>query len=164
MCENLGLGLGFWRIGQNFNPNASAFFNLSEKLGLGFMAKRAREVDFLGDSVTHCWNHTLRFASVVAVGLRHSSSSRVLTSDLRESVHTAFRFSKYNEHCCSLSLAGGMKPPPSGMEMDDLPKGELPPHLELQRTRVVCAADAPSYVSPLSVCLSVSVSLVFFCL
>ncbi|KAH9550266.1 hypothetical protein CY35_10G063300 [Sphagnum magellanicum] len=38
-----------------------------------------------------------------------------------------------------------MKPPPSGMEMDDLPKGELPPHLELQRTRVVCAADAPSY-------------------
>jgi hypothetical protein len=57
-----------------------------------------------------------------------------------------------------------MKPPPSGMEMDDLPKGELPPHLELQRTRVVCAADAPSYVSPLSVCLSVSVSLLYFCL
>jgi hypothetical protein len=33
------------------------------------------------------------------------------------------------------------------MADDEEPK--LPPHLELQRTRVVCAADAPSYVSPL---------------
>ncbi|KAH9288583.1 hypothetical protein KI387_032700 [Taxus chinensis] len=29
--------------------------------------------------------------------------------------------------------------------MPDVPMGQLPAHLELQRTRVVCAADAPSY-------------------
>lgn len=33
----------------------------------------------------------------------------------------------------------------SALNMPDVPKGQLPPHLELQRTRVVCAADAPSY-------------------
>ncbi|KAG6541008.1 hypothetical protein Mapa_017581 [Marchantia paleacea] len=38
-----------------------------------------------------------------------------------------------------------MKDRPSVMDLPDLPKGELPAHLELQRTRVVCAADAPSY-------------------
>ncbi|CAM6090467.1 unnamed protein product [Calypogeia fissa] len=36
-------------------------------------------------------------------------------------------------------------PRPSALDLPDIPKGELPPHLELQRTRVVCAADAPSY-------------------
>lgn len=29
----------------------------------------------------------------------------------------------------------------------DTDEPKLPPHLELQRTRVVCAPDAPSYVS-----------------
>lgn len=43
-------------------------------------------------------------------------------------------------------LASKMKDRPSVMDLPDLPKGELPAHLELQRTRVVCAADAPSYV------------------
>ncbi|KAL2621680.1 hypothetical protein R1flu_001885 [Riccia fluitans] len=38
-----------------------------------------------------------------------------------------------------------MKDRPSVVDLPDLPKGELPAHLELQRTRVVCAADAPSY-------------------
>lgn len=33
----------------------------------------------------------------------------------------------------------------SALDMPDVPKGELPPHLELQRTRVICAADAPSH-------------------
>lgn len=38
----------------------------------------------------------------------------------------------------------------SALDMPDVPSGQLPPHLELQRTRVVCAADAPTYVSPFS--------------
>ncbi|KAH9313503.1 hypothetical protein KI387_022130 [Taxus chinensis] len=33
----------------------------------------------------------------------------------------------------------------SALDMPDVPHGQLPAHLELQRTRVVCAADAPSY-------------------
>ncbi|GLJ18919.1 hypothetical protein SUGI_0338150 [Cryptomeria japonica] len=33
----------------------------------------------------------------------------------------------------------------SALDMPDVPKGQLPAHLELQRTRVVCATDAPSY-------------------
>lgn len=135
---------------------------VSEKLGLGLgLWRSARERWICRVTKLHTVGIILSlFCFSRSRGFRHSSSSRVLTSDLRESVRTAFRFSKYNQHCCSLSLAGGMKPPPSGMEMDDLPKGELPPHLELQRTRVVCAADAPSYVSPLSVCLTVCVCLV----
>lgn len=40
--------------------------------------------------------------------------------------------------------------PISALDMPDVPSGQLPPHLELQRTRVVCAADAPTYVSPFS--------------
>jgi hypothetical protein len=34
----------------------------------------------------------------------------------------------------------------SALDMPDVPKGQLPPHLELQRTRVVCRPDAASYV------------------
>lgn len=37
----------------------------------------------------------------------------------------------------------------SALDMPDVPSGQLPPHLELQRTRVVCAADAPSYTESL---------------
>ncbi|XP_043696445.1 DNA-directed RNA polymerases I and III subunit RPAC1-like isoform X1 [Telopea speciosissima] len=33
----------------------------------------------------------------------------------------------------------------SALDLPDLPKGQLPPHLELQRTRVHCAADAPTH-------------------
>ncbi|KAJ4980430.1 hypothetical protein NE237_031267 [Protea cynaroides] len=33
----------------------------------------------------------------------------------------------------------------SARDLPDLPKGQLPPHLELQRTRVLCAADAPTH-------------------
>eukprot|EP00252_Welwitschia_mirabilis_P010863 TRINITY_DN2446_c0_g1_i1.p1 TRINITY_DN2446_c0_g1~~TRINITY_DN2446_c0_g1_i1.p1 ORF type:complete len:372 (-),score=71.85 TRINITY_DN2446_c0_g1_i1:77-1192(-) len=33
----------------------------------------------------------------------------------------------------------------SALDMPDVPKGTLPPRLELQRSRVVCASDAPSY-------------------
>ncbi|GKV44565.1 hypothetical protein SLEP1_g51734 [Rubroshorea leprosula] len=31
-------------------------------------------------------------------------------------------------------------------DLPDVPMGKLPPHLELQRTRVVCNADAPIHV------------------
>lgn len=31
-------------------------------------------------------------------------------------------------------------------ELSDVPMGKLPPHLELQRTRVECKADAPIHV------------------
>ena len=34
----------------------------------------------------------------------------------------------------------------SALDMPDIPRGQLPPHLELQRTRVVCRPDAASYV------------------
>nr|CAD1839391.1 unnamed protein product [Ananas comosus var. bracteatus] len=34
-------------------------------------------------------------------------------------------------------------PKVSALDMEDVPKGKLPEHLELQRTRVVCKADAP---------------------
>ena len=34
----------------------------------------------------------------------------------------------------------------SALDMPDVPRGQLPPHLELQRTRVVCRPDAASYV------------------
>ncbi|KAJ7522201.1 hypothetical protein O6H91_18G001000 [Diphasiastrum complanatum] len=33
----------------------------------------------------------------------------------------------------------------AGKDMPDVPKGQLPPHLELQRTRVLCASDAPTH-------------------
>ncbi|KAK9091827.1 hypothetical protein Syun_026738 [Stephania yunnanensis] len=32
----------------------------------------------------------------------------------------------------------------SALEMDDVPMGQLPPHIQLQRTRVFCASDAPT--------------------
>lgn len=35
----------------------------------------------------------------------------------------------------------------SVMDIPDVPKGQLPPHLELQRTRVLCGSDAPTHVS-----------------
>lgn len=38
-------------------------------------------------------------------------------------------------------------PPAEMAGASDDEEPTLPPHLELQRTRVVCAADAPSYVS-----------------
>ena len=45
------------------------------------------------------------------------------------------------------------------LDMPDVPKGQLPPHLELQRTRVLCNFDAPTHVLlPLSFFF-----LVFFC-
>lgn len=31
----------------------------------------------------------------------------------------------------------------SALDMPDVPKGQLPPHLEIQRTRVICKSDAP---------------------
>lgn len=31
-------------------------------------------------------------------------------------------------------------------DLPDVPMGQLPPHLQLQRTRVVCKADAPVHV------------------
>ncbi|XP_058115324.1 uncharacterized protein LOC131258205 [Magnolia sinica] len=34
-------------------------------------------------------------------------------------------------------------PKVSALDMDDVPMGQLPPHLELQRTRVICKSDAP---------------------
>ncbi|KAF8414281.1 hypothetical protein HHK36_002283 [Tetracentron sinense] len=33
----------------------------------------------------------------------------------------------------------------SALDMPDVPRGQLPPHLELQRTRVLCASDAPTH-------------------
>ncbi|CAA6661524.1 unnamed protein product [Spirodela intermedia] len=33
----------------------------------------------------------------------------------------------------------------SVMDIPDVPKGQLPPHLELQRTRVLCGSDAPTH-------------------
>ncbi|KAF8413518.1 hypothetical protein HHK36_001508 [Tetracentron sinense] len=33
----------------------------------------------------------------------------------------------------------------SALDMPDVPMGQLPPHLELQRTRVLCASDAPTH-------------------
>ncbi|CAA3015489.1 DNA-directed RNA polymerases I and III subunit rpac1 [Olea europaea subsp. europaea] len=30
-------------------------------------------------------------------------------------------------------------------DLPDVPKGKLPPHLELQRTRVLCTSDAPTH-------------------
>ncbi|XP_010248372.1 PREDICTED: DNA-directed RNA polymerases I and III subunit RPAC1 isoform X2 [Nelumbo nucifera] len=33
----------------------------------------------------------------------------------------------------------------SALDLPDVPKGHLPPHLELQRTRVLCASDAPTH-------------------
>lgn len=33
----------------------------------------------------------------------------------------------------------------SALDMEDVPKGQLPPHLELRRTRVLCASDAPTH-------------------
>lgn len=38
-----------------------------------------------------------------------------------------------------------MSKPTSALDMPDVPKGKLPPHLELQRTRVLCNADAPTH-------------------
>ncbi|RRT65113.1 hypothetical protein B296_00028267 [Ensete ventricosum] len=35
----------------------------------------------------------------------------------------------------------------SALDMPDVPMGQLPEHLHLQRTRVVCKADAPVHVS-----------------
>lgn len=52
----------------------------------------------------------------------------------------------------SLSLSLSLKhkypimPRISALDMPDVPKGQLPPHLELQRTRVFCASDAPTHV------------------
>ncbi|RRT65775.1 hypothetical protein B296_00024650 [Ensete ventricosum] len=34
----------------------------------------------------------------------------------------------------------------SALDMPDVPMGQLPEHLHLQRTRVVCKADAPIHV------------------
>ncbi|KAM0936514.1 putative DNA-directed RNA polymerase [Dioscorea sansibarensis] len=39
-------------------------------------------------------------------------------------------------------------PKVSALGMPDVPKGKLPEHLEVQRTRVVCNADAPIYTEP----------------
>ncbi|KAH7684157.1 DNA-directed RNA polymerase protein [Dioscorea alata] len=39
-------------------------------------------------------------------------------------------------------------PKVSALDMPDVPKGKLPEHLEVQRTRVVCNADAPIYTEP----------------
>ncbi|MCO5588535.1 hypothetical protein L7F22_042492 [Adiantum nelumboides] len=39
--------------------------------------------------------------------------------------------------------------PISALDMPDVPSGQLPSHLELQRTRVVCAADAPIHTESL---------------
>lgn len=38
---------------------------------------------------------------------------------------------------------------PSARDLPDVSKGELPPHIQLQRTRVVCTDDAPLHVRPL---------------
>lgn len=34
-------------------------------------------------------------------------------------------------------------------DLPDVPKGELPPHIQLQRTRVLCTFDAPTHVNSL---------------
>ena len=34
----------------------------------------------------------------------------------------------------------------SVMDLPDVPQGQLPPHIELQRTRVLCGFDAPTHV------------------
>ncbi|KAF9608965.1 hypothetical protein IFM89_012142 [Coptis chinensis] len=46
---------------------------------------------------------------------------------------------------CITSEAPPPKPKISALDMPDVPMGRLPPHLERQRTRVLCNSDAPTH-------------------